>query len=229
MDLHSSNTYIGILNQDKQRIFKKRVPNDLNLIVQTMEPFRKHLEGIVIESTFNWYWLVDGLMDGGYKVHLANPARMQMYKGIKHQDDKRSAFWLAELLALKVLPEGYIYPKEDRPIRDLTRKRGYFVRQRTSNKLSLQSLIERNTGQHLSGNEIDALQINDLHTLLKRDLLLQPVLHIITPSSTLTSSSVRLKKRSSLWRDCSNRLTYCSPLREWEKSSRSPLCTRWVI
>ena len=171
MDLHSSNTYIGILNQDKQRIFKKRVPNDLNLIVQTMEPFRKHLEGIVIESTFNWYWLVDGLMDGGYKVHLANPARMQMYKGIKHQDDKRSAFWLAELLALKVLPEGYIYPKEDRPIRDLTRKRGYFVRQRTSNKLSLQSLIERNTGQHLSGNEIDALQINDLHTLLKRDFI----------------------------------------------------------
>ena len=53
MDLHSSNTYIGILNQNRERIFKKRVPNDLKLIVQTMEPFRKHLAGIAIESTFN--------------------------------------------------------------------------------------------------------------------------------------------------------------------------------
>jgi len=26
----------------------------------------------VVESTFNWYWLVDGLMDNGYRVHLAN-------------------------------------------------------------------------------------------------------------------------------------------------------------
>jgi hypothetical protein len=23
----------------------------------------------VIESTYNWYWLVDGLMDQGYTVH----------------------------------------------------------------------------------------------------------------------------------------------------------------
>ena len=162
MDLHSSNTYIGILNQERERIFKKRVPNDLKLIVQTMEPFRKYLAGIAIESTFNWYWLVDGLMDAGYKVHLANPAKMEMYKGIKHQDDKRSAFWLAELLVLNILPEGYIYPKQERPVRDLTRKRGYFVKQRTSNKLSLQSLIERNTGKHLSGREIDSLRINDI-------------------------------------------------------------------
>ena len=88
MDLHSSNTYIGILDQDKQRIFKKRVPNELDLIVQAIKPFRKNLAGIAIESTFNWYWLVDGLMDAGYMVHLANPAKMQMYKGIKHQDDK---------------------------------------------------------------------------------------------------------------------------------------------
>jgi hypothetical protein len=26
----------------------------------------------VVESTYNWYWLVDGLMEHGYRVHLAN-------------------------------------------------------------------------------------------------------------------------------------------------------------
>ena len=76
-----------------------------------------------MESTFNWYWLVDGLMDVGYPVHLANPAAMKEYKGLKHKDDKKSALWLANLLRLKILPEGYIYPKEERPVRDLLRKR----------------------------------------------------------------------------------------------------------
>ena len=176
MDLHSSNTYIGILDQERRRIFKKRVPNDLERILQSIEPFRKHLSGIAIESTFNWYWLVDGLMDAGYKVHLANPAKMEIYKGMKHQDDKVSAFWLAELLVLNILPEGYIYPKEDRPVRDLTRKRGYFVKQRTSNKLSFQSLIERNTGEHLSCRELDSLHISDIKTLLKHDFLVSAAL-----------------------------------------------------
>jgi transposase len=39
-------------------------------------PFRAQLQGLVVESTYNWYWLVDGLMEAGYHVHLANPAAM---------------------------------------------------------------------------------------------------------------------------------------------------------
>ena len=145
------------------------MPNDLKLIVQTMEPFRKHLAGIAIESTFNWYWLVDGLMDAGYKVHLANPSKMQMYKGIKHQDDKRSAFWLAEMLALKILPEGYIYPKEERPIRDLLRKRGHLVRLRTALIVSLQNIIARNLGVKLKANDIRFLTTDRVTPLLQEN------------------------------------------------------------
>jgi len=37
------------------------------------------IEGIVIESTYNWYWLVDGLMERDHKVHLANTAAIQQY------------------------------------------------------------------------------------------------------------------------------------------------------
>jgi transposase len=65
-------------------------------------------------------------------VHLANPSRIQQYSGLKHGDDEHDAFWLAEMLRLKILPEGYIYPKEQRPLRDLLRKRGHLVRLRTS-------------------------------------------------------------------------------------------------
>jgi transposase len=50
-----------------------------------------------------------------------------------------------------VLPEGYIYPPEGRALRDLLRKRGRLVQQRTANILSLQNLVHRNTGQRLGG------------------------------------------------------------------------------
>jgi len=73
LDLHSTNTYIGILDIDFKRIFKKRIPNNLDLILETLQPFKDQLKGLVVESTYNWYWLVDGLMDAGYgNVHLAN-------------------------------------------------------------------------------------------------------------------------------------------------------------
>jgi transposase len=54
LDLHSRNTYIGILNKDLKRVFKKRVPNNLDQILATLDPFEKNLKGLVVESTFNW-------------------------------------------------------------------------------------------------------------------------------------------------------------------------------
>jgi transposase len=53
-------------------------------------------------------------MAAAYRVHLANPAAMQPYSGLKYTDDDSDARWLAHLLRLGVLPEGYIYPQGDR-------------------------------------------------------------------------------------------------------------------
>jgi hypothetical protein len=57
-------------------------------------------------------------MDHGYRVHLANPAAIQKYTGLKYADDEHEAFWLAEMLRSGILPEWYIYPKEDRASKD---------------------------------------------------------------------------------------------------------------
>jgi len=51
----------------------------------------------VVESTYNWDWLVDGLREADYRVHLANPAAMQQYSGLKYTDDAAAARWLAHL------------------------------------------------------------------------------------------------------------------------------------
>ncbi len=82
VDLHSNNGYYGIMDQNDERIFQKKLPNDLPLVLSALEPFRKDVEGIVIESMYNWYWLADGLIEAGYNVHLANPSAIKQYDGL---------------------------------------------------------------------------------------------------------------------------------------------------
>ncbi len=172
LDLHSRNTYIGIMDNDFKRVFKKRVPNHLELILQTLAPFRDKIKGFVVESTFNWYWLVDGLMDNGYSsAHLANPSAIKQYEGLKHSDDQHDAFFLAQLLILGILPQGYIYPKKDRPVRDLARKRMFLGKHKTAHILSLQSLIQRCCAFKVSANDIRNLTVEELEKWLKEEYL----------------------------------------------------------
>lgn len=168
-DLHSNNSYLGIIDEHGKRIFKKRLPNDPVMIRETLEPFKADIEGIVVESTYNWYWMVDLLNEEGYRVHLANPARIQQYSGMKYSDDKHDSFWLAEMLRLNILPEGYIYPKEERPIRDLLRKRSHLVRVRTALIVSLQNIIARNLGRKLKANDVKILTMDRVSPLFREN------------------------------------------------------------
>ena len=173
LDLHSRNTYIGIMDDALNRVFKKRVSNDLDQILQVLKPFKKRLKGFVVESTYNWYWLVDGLMDAGYgTAHLANPSAIKQYEGLKFSDDQHDAFFLAKLLILGILPEGYIYPKQHRPVRDLARKRMFLVRHKTANILSLQSLIQRCCAVKISTSDIRKMDTEVLERWLKEEYLI---------------------------------------------------------
>ena len=172
LDLHSRNTYIGIMDKAFNRVFKQRVPNHLEHILQTLDPFRDQIKGFVVESTYNWYWLVDGLMEAGYSsAHLANPSAIKQYEGLKHSDDQHDAFFLAQLLILGILPQGYIYPKKDRPVRDLARKRMFLVQHKTAHILSLQSLIQRHCAMKVRANDMRHLTVKKLEELLEEKYL----------------------------------------------------------
>jgi len=166
IDLHSTNNVTVVIDEQDRVVYQKRLPNDLEMILKELSVYQSELQGIVVESTYNWYWLVDGLMEQGYKLHLANTAAIQQYEGLKYTDDHSDARWLAHLLRLEVLPEGYIYPRADRPVRDLLRKRSQLVRQRTTNLLSIQNLLTRNTGSSLSANRVKALDVQQVDELL---------------------------------------------------------------
>jgi transposase len=157
LDLHATNTYVAMIDQENNVLYKQRHKNELPAILAALDPFKEDLKGVVVESTFNWYWLVDGLMNQGYVVHLANPSAIKQYEGLKQIDDRRSSLWLANLLRLGILPLGYIYPKDERPTRDLLRKRLQLVRHRTSHILSVKNILARNLGLRMESAYVKKL------------------------------------------------------------------------
>ena len=166
IDLHANNSVVVLLNEQDQVMYQQRVANHLPTILEQLAPYHAEIKGVVVESTYNWYWLVDGLMDADYRVHLANPAAMQQYSGLKHTDDRSDARWLAHMLRLGVLPQGYIYPKAERAVRDVLRKRSHLVHQHTANVLSVQNILVRNTGSRFGVKQIRNLSKKDLEGLL---------------------------------------------------------------
>ena len=108
MDLHSRNTLVAVMDSGFRRVFQKRVANDLALLLATLEPFRDDLRGIAVESTYNWYWLVDGLMEAGYRVHLANPSGIKQYERLKLRKSFQSLLTvpgIGDIVALTIMLE----------------------------------------------------------------------------------------------------------------------------
>lgn len=157
IDLHSNNLVVGLMDMDGKRVAHRKLPCELEEVIAFLAPFKERLEKLAVESTYNWYWLVDGLHAAGYPVVLANPAKIDQYSGIKHADDKNDAFFLADLLRLNILPTGYVYDAQRRPVRDLLRRRLSLVRQRTALILSFKGLYTRTTGEALELREVKGM------------------------------------------------------------------------
>jgi len=170
IDLHSNNSVVMITDETDHVVFSKRLSNDLSQILAALEVHRAELSGVVVESTFNWYWLVDGLQEAGYRVHLANTTAIKQYDGLKYRGDESDARQLAHLLRLGLLPQGHIMPKAARAVRDLARKRMQLVQQRTSQILSIESSLSRFTGGRISSDSIKCLREADLNEMQLGDM-----------------------------------------------------------
>lgn len=83
---HSSNSVVVATDEADRIVVSRRCPNDLSKILHVLAPYRAELAGVVVESTYNWYWLVDELIAAGYQVKLANTVAMRRYDGLKNGD-----------------------------------------------------------------------------------------------------------------------------------------------
>ena len=194
IDLHSTNNYLAVLDDDRQSILSRKLPNDLERVLDCLRPYREQLVGVAVESTFNWYWLVDGLMEHDYQVKLVNTSAVKQYEGLKYRDDRHDARWLAHLLQLGILPTGYIYPKEERPLRDLLRRRAFLVRQRTANLLSLKNLYTRQTGLQISTNDLTRLTAEQIEQRFVDPYLALSLTTTIKVASDLKAQITKIEK-----------------------------------
>ena len=195
IDLHSNNNVMVVIDETDKILLEKKLSNNLGVVLDTLSAIREPISGIAVESTYNWYWLVDGLQEAGYVLHLVNTTAIKQYDGLKYSDDKDDAFHLAHLLRLNILPTGYIYPKEERAVRDLLRKRSQLVQQRTAHVLSIQNQLTRNTGKQFKANEVKKLTSSTVKRSIKDANIQEAILSNVTILNVLSSKIKQLEKR----------------------------------
>jgi transposase len=165
IDLHTNNCLVVVSDDNDKVLYSKRLPNHLATICTALSPYQQELFGVVVESTYNWYWLVDGLVTAGYSLHLANTTAIKQYDGLKHRGDESDARHLAHVLRLGLLPEGHIMPKAERAFRDLARRRMQLVGQRTSQIVSIETSMAQHMGATISGNSVKELTVDDIDAM----------------------------------------------------------------
>jgi transposase len=161
IDLSASTSHLCIVGENLSIHLQQKSANELPRISSLLEPFKPHLK-IIVESTFNWYWLVDGLLNLGFDVSLAHTLGLWMITQAKVKTDRRDAPTLAKLLRAGVTPKAYIYPASTRPARDLLRRRLKVVSMRAHEYVSLRQLLLRAGILSSSRNEIKPAQDEDL-------------------------------------------------------------------
>lgn len=195
IDLHSNNSVVVVTDDADRVLTEKRVPNDLARILGLLEPWREEIAGVVVESTFNWYWLVDGLKAAGFKVHLANTTAIKKYEGLKHSGDEADARYLAHLLRLGILPTGTILPPEQRAVRDLARKRMQLVRSRTTHILAVENITARQHGARISSNQVKRLTVETIDQMALPDDVAFAIKTNVAVITTLSAQIDLLEKR----------------------------------
>jgi hypothetical protein len=56
IDLHSNKSVVVVLDENDRQVYQRRLPNSLEAIVAALRSCAGHIQGVAVESTFNWYW-----------------------------------------------------------------------------------------------------------------------------------------------------------------------------
>jgi transposase len=95
---------------------------------------------VAMESTGVYWKPIYNLLEGLFTVWVCNAAHVKNVPGRK--TDVKDAEWLADLLRHGLVQPSFIPPREQRDLRDLTRERTNFVRQRATLVNRVQKVLE---------------------------------------------------------------------------------------
>ncbi len=95
---------------------------------------------VAMESTGEYWRPVFNILEGNFEVMLVNARHMKAVPGRK--TDIKDSQWIAELLQHGLLRPSFIPPVEQRDLRDLTRHRSNFIRERVNLINRVQKVLE---------------------------------------------------------------------------------------
>lgn len=132
-DAHKKYSVFAAVNEEGRVSPARRVEHD-------REGFRHFLRclppgsTIAVETTGNWYWIIDEMERAGHVPLLAHAAKSKLMMGQINKTDKLDANGLAVLLRNGTLPTVWIPRGEIRDQRELPRMRMVLVHMRTALK-----------------------------------------------------------------------------------------------
>lgn len=129
IDLHARSLYLCILDQAGNKLAHQKLACDREALLRVLRPYRKDL-AVAVECLFCWYWVADLCADEGIEFVLGHALFMKAIHGGKSKNDRIDSYKIAALLRGGNLPYAYVYPRGQRPTRDLMRRRTFFVRKR---------------------------------------------------------------------------------------------------
>ena len=166
IDLGSKHSQICVINERDDVLYNKKLRNHIDSFISLLKEYGSQLK-VLVESTFNWDWIVDGLQAAGIHVELAHAFGLSAITSAKVKTDKRDAETLARLLRVDMVPTAYIYPTAERGYRDLLRHRMRLIRQRTMLYTKLRTLLYRFGIHQLSQDELKSIDHSEMGTLLQ--------------------------------------------------------------
>jgi len=141
-DVHKEySVFVGV-DENGRRTPPQRVEHD-------REGYRQYLASlpagspIAVETTGNWYWVVDEMERAGHYPQLAHAAKSELMMGQINKTDKLDASGLATLLRNGTLPSVWIPAAELRDQRELPRMRLVLVQTRTALKNRIQATFAK--------------------------------------------------------------------------------------
>jgi transposase len=158
IDLHSNMMVFDTIDEQGLSVKQAKISNNIYHVLDYFNAISKEFSGhrVVVESTLNWYWLVDLLNDHGINTRLAHAARLSAIKNSKVKTDKIDAKTLAQLLRLNFIPDAYVMERETRAIRDVMRNRLKLTQQRITCLNNLHSILFK-YNQHYSEENLSKL------------------------------------------------------------------------
>jgi len=130
VDLHAKNLYLCLMDREQKVLVHRPLENqNTELLLKILAPFQEQLV-VAAESCFAWYWLADFCAKHKIEFQLGHALYMKAIHGGKVKNDRLDALKIAKLTLSGMLPSAYVYPQTHRSLRDLLRRRLYFVHKR---------------------------------------------------------------------------------------------------